>query len=313
MRIGGVSRTASSLTGGADVGELLALEHVDLKVVVAGVLADDHAAINLPARLDHHRAAVFELEHGVGDRLAHFVGDQHAVAAAGDVALVRRIGVEQPVHDRGAAGVGQKLALVADQAAGRRVEHQPDPVAAGGLHLDHLGLALRHLLHDDAGMDLVDVDHDLFDRLFQLARCRSRRSSTLGRDTDSSKPSRRIGLDQDAELQFAAAGDLHRILVVGFADAQRDVALGLAQQPVADHAAGDLAAFGAGERRIVDAERHGQRRRVDRLGVDRRLDRRIADGVGDGRLRQAGDARRCRRPRPLRPERARGRGTPAPW
>src|SRR3984957_19378459 len=33
------------LGGGADVGELLALEDVDLQVVVAGVLADDHAFV----------------------------------------------------------------------------------------------------------------------------------------------------------------------------------------------------------------------------------------------------------------------------
>src|SRR3954452_6592184 len=51
------------LGGGADIGELLALEDVDLEVVVAGVLADDHALVDLPARLDHHRAAVFQLEH----------------------------------------------------------------------------------------------------------------------------------------------------------------------------------------------------------------------------------------------------------
>src|SRR5580658_1416404 len=35
---------------GADVGQLFAFEDVDLKVIVAGVLADDHAAIDLPAR-----------------------------------------------------------------------------------------------------------------------------------------------------------------------------------------------------------------------------------------------------------------------
>ncbi len=33
----------------------------------------------------------------------------------------------------------------------------------------HLGLALGHLLHDDAGMLLVDVDDDLLDRLEKLA------------------------------------------------------------------------------------------------------------------------------------------------
>ena len=59
--------------------------------------------------------------------------------------------------------------LVADQAARRRVEHEALAVAARGAHLDHLGLALRHLLHDDAGMLLVDVDDDFLDRLEQFA------------------------------------------------------------------------------------------------------------------------------------------------
>ena len=45
------------------------------------------------------------------------------------------------------------------------MEHQPQAVAARGLHLQHLGFALRHLLHDDAGMDFVDVNDNLLDRL----------------------------------------------------------------------------------------------------------------------------------------------------
>jgi hypothetical protein len=45
----------------------------------------------------------------------------------------------------------------------------------------------------------------------------------------------------------------------------------------------------AGQRRIVDAKRHRQRRRIDRLGVERLGHRRVADGVRDGRVGQAGD------------------------
>src|SRR5471032_1971551 len=86
------------LRGGADIGELLALEHVDDQVVVAGMLADDHAPVNLPARLDHHRAPVFQIPQCIGNRFALVVGDQHAVAATLDRTPVRRVGVEQPVH-----------------------------------------------------------------------------------------------------------------------------------------------------------------------------------------------------------------------
>ena len=56
------------------------------------------------------------------------------------------------------------------------------------------------------------------------------------------------GLDQDRELQFAAAGDEERILVGGFLDLERDVAFRFLEQAVADHAARHLVALGAGER-----------------------------------------------------------------
>ncbi len=99
------------------------------------------------------------------------------------------------------------------------------------------------------------------------------------------------GLDQDAELQLAAAGHLVGVLGVGvLADADGDVALRLLQQAVADHAALHLVALLAGEGPVVDAEIHGERRRVDRLGQERRVDLGVAQRVGDGRLGDAGDS-----------------------
>src|SRR3546814_1682567 len=62
--------------------------------------------------------------------------------------------------------------------------------------------------------------------------------------------------------------------------ADRNVGLRLTQQPVADHAARDLAALAARHRRIIDREAHRQRRRIDRLRGDRlahaRVDRKSA-------------------------------------
>jgi hypothetical protein len=57
------------------------------------------------------------------------------------------------------------------------------------------------------------------------------------------------GFDQNRQLQFATAGDVEGILVFGFLDLQRDIAFGFLDQAVADDAAGDLVAFGAGKRR----------------------------------------------------------------
>ena len=94
-------------------------------------------------------------------------------------------------------------------------------------------------------------------------------------------------LDQDAELQFPAPGHIEGILVGVLGDADGDVALRLLQQPLANDAALHLVAFLPRQRPVVDAKRHRQRRRIDRLRRDRRIDRRIAQRVGHGSL---GDA-----------------------
>ena len=104
-----------------------------------------------------------------------------------------RVGVEQAVHDGGAARVGQQLALVADQAARRHVEHEALAAAAGRAHLDEIAAALGQLLHDDAGVLLVDVDDHLLDRLQALAGGRiGLEHARAGARTVSSKPSRRM-------------------------------------------------------------------------------------------------------------------------
>src|SRR3954449_7005705 len=107
---------------GAEVGELLGLEGIDLEVLGLGVLADDHALVEHLPGGDEQHAAVFERAQRIGDRWPLLHRDQHAVLAAGNRALVRAVAFEQAVHDAGAAGVGQELAVIADQAAARRAE-----------------------------------------------------------------------------------------------------------------------------------------------------------------------------------------------
>ena len=134
----------------------------------------------------------------------------------------------------------------------------------------------------------VEVDDHFLDRLEQLAAIVAAEQHLRPRHAELEALAAH-GLDQNAELQLAAAGDLHRVALIGFGDAQRDIALGLAQQAVADHAARHLVAFGAGERRIVDAEGHGERRRIDRLGRQRLGDLGRADGVRHRGVGQPGE------------------------
>ena len=70
----------SKLVGGrrADVGELLLLGDVDVHVVGAGVLADDHALVDLGGRLDEQGAALLQVRHRVRRRRARAVGHQRA-------------------------------------------------------------------------------------------------------------------------------------------------------------------------------------------------------------------------------------------
>ena len=92
------------------------------------------------------------------------------------------------------------------------------------------------------------------------------------------------GLDQDRELQFAAPRDDIGVGIGRLLDPQRDIALGLLEQAVADDPARHLVALGSGERAVVDGEGHRQRRRVDRLRVQRLDFLRAAQRVGDVEL-----------------------------
>ena len=112
--------------------------------------------------------------------------------------------------------------------------------------------ALGHLLHNDAGVCLVDIDDNLLDRFEQFARVGSCWNSTCGRDTDELEAFAPHGLDQHAELQFAAAGDFAcESFSVDSGDAQRDVGFRLAQQPLANHAALHLVALGSRKRPLL--------------------------------------------------------------
>ena len=69
------------------------------------MFADDHAGIDLGAGLNEHGPTILQVEHGVDHGFTFAIGNQRTSVAAGDVAHVGCIGMEQAVHDGGAAGV----------------------------------------------------------------------------------------------------------------------------------------------------------------------------------------------------------------
>ena len=225
----------------------------------------------------------------IGHGLARFVGDQHAVGAAGQCRPCRarrrgtagssppcracRSGVRTGSRSgrasghgrRGAGGCRRRGAVRPSRPCARDIFCTTMPACSSSTSMTTSSIGSSRspalvLLHDDA-------------------RTRDGELEAFAAH----------GLDQHRQLQFAAAGDVEAVLVGGFLDLQRDIAFGFAQQAVADDAAGDLVALGAGKRAVVDDEGHGDGRRIDRLGVQRLGDRRVAEGVGDGALRQAGD------------------------
>src|SRR4028119_1441463 len=104
---------------GAEVGELLGFQGVDLEVLGLGVLADDYAFVELLSGRDEEDAALLQRVQRIGDGLALLHRDEDAVLAALDRALPGAVFLEQAVHDAGAARVGEELAVIADEAARR--------------------------------------------------------------------------------------------------------------------------------------------------------------------------------------------------
>ena len=116
-------------------------------------------------------------------------------------------------------------------------EGQPQLAAARGAHVAQLALAAGELLHHHAGIGFVDIDQHLLHRLLAGAGVGVVAGQHAGPADGQFEALAAHLLDQHAELQFAAAGDLERLGLVAVGDLDGDVALGLAEQPLADLAA----------------------------------------------------------------------------
>src|SRR6476469_746149 len=155
--------------GRPHVGQLLLLGDVDVHVVGARVLADDHALVDLGGRLDEEHAALLQRRHRVRRRRTGAVGDQRAVVARADLAGPREVALGDVVGDAGAAGLGEEVGAEADEAAGRDDELHPDPAGAVVGHALHAALADGEQLGDRAEVLLRGVDREALERLVDLA------------------------------------------------------------------------------------------------------------------------------------------------
>src|SRR6266852_1857509 len=103
----------------------------------------------------------------------------------------------------GAARVRQQLAAQADQAARRNFKIQSHATGAVIAHLQHFAAAAADGFHDDADEIFRNVDHQALDRLEFLAIFVAHHDFGLADHQFEALAAH--GLDQNGELQFAAA------------------------------------------------------------------------------------------------------------
>ena len=103
-------------------------------------------------------------------------------------------------------------------------------------------------------------------------------------------------LDEDRQLELAAALHLPGVGPLGREDAQRDVADELGLQPALDHARRQPVALQAGERRRVDPDRHRERRLVHGDHRQRPRVGGVGERLADRHLGEPGDGDDLPRP-----------------
>ena len=96
--------------------QLLTLQHIDLKIIVAVMFTNNHSLINRCLWIDKHKAAILQIEKCVGHSDTSVGGDQRSITPSLNIAPVRRIGVKNTVQHTGAACLGEESALIPDQA-----------------------------------------------------------------------------------------------------------------------------------------------------------------------------------------------------
>ncbi len=157
------------------------------------------------------------------------VGDERAGRSRAQLTEPRLEALEDVVEDPGAARLGQELGAEADQAARRHDDVHAHPAGAVVDERLRAALAEREELRDDAEVLLGRVDRDALDGLVQDAVDLARDDLRLA-DGELEALAAHL-LDQDRELELAAALHLPGVGRLGREDAERDVADELGAQP----------------------------------------------------------------------------------
>src|SRR5580704_478753 len=96
--------------GRPHVGQFLFADHIHVKIVVLGILANDHAFVNIDGGADKKLAALLQAVKGIRRGHARAIGNQRARQAMGNLALPFDVAIKKRIHDDGAASVGEQLA-----------------------------------------------------------------------------------------------------------------------------------------------------------------------------------------------------------
>ena len=284
--LGHGDQAQSIVTAGCTgVGQVLGLAHVDGDVLTGRGVANNFALVNLFACGHNQGAALLGVEQTVSDGIAGIKADQGAAGTGGNGAAPFFVTIKNGVHDAFAVGVGQELAAVAKQAAAGHTELQTGTVVHH-LHVHQDGLAGAQSGHNVALIGFRHVNHNALHGLHGLAVLlmgQNMRGADLQLVTFAAH-----GLNQDGQVHFATAHYAEGIVGGGIFHTQGNVLQQLALQAVTDLAAGDVLAFLAGKRGIVDGEGHLNGRIVD-LNKGQRFNLAgVAHGVADGNIGQTG-------------------------
>src|SRR5260370_842056 len=149
------------------VRELLLAGGVHVHVARAGVLADDHAFVDLDAGPREHLASLLEVHYGGRSGLAGPVGDETPGGAGWKLAEPRLVPLEDMVQQPGPSRLGEELGPEPEEGPRRDEILEADPPGAVVHHLLEPTLAGREQLRGDAQMLLGDVDRHALHRLLK--------------------------------------------------------------------------------------------------------------------------------------------------